>query len=202
MIIIKILKKLRNTIAYIILKIFGWKYIQTVKIPNKAILINGPHTSYWDSFWSILGRYAFLSNVHLYAFFKSEANKSFWGKIYRSMGGIPIDRRKIFNKSKDKSMVDVATDIVKNMKSGLLAISPEGSRKLRKKWKSGFYYIAYNAKVPIIIGIIDYVRKEIGIVGVVHPTGNFEEDMKKINKFYEDLNAKYPEKFSIHKIDR
>ena len=65
-------------------------------------------------------------------------------------------------------------------------------------WKTGFYHIARGAKVPIVLGYLDYRRKVGGIGPVVHPTGNMETDMKIIQNFYADITGKYPKQALSH----
>jgi len=65
------------------------------------------------------------------------------------------------------------------------------------KWNKGFYYIALRANVPIIIGYLDYQKKEIGVKGVINNLENINSVMNQINMMYEDVSAKYPDKFSL-----
>ncbi len=76
-----------------------------------------------------------------------------------------------------------------------IAITPEGTRKGTAKWRKGFLYIAHDAKVPLLLGAIDYKLKKIEITTEFTPTGNVDNDMKAIKKFYSKFHAKYPEKF-------
>ncbi len=186
--------------ALFILTIFGWKKGDFSALRNikKAILVAGPHTSYWDAFWAILGKYSFLHDKKTFALFKIEANKSFWGKFYRVLGGIPVDRGKVSEGSKKISIVKLVAKKIKFMDEGLLLISPEGTRSLNKKWKTGFYHIALEADIPIVLGYMDYKKKEIAISKVVNPTGDFKRDMEEINNYYKNATAKYPEKFALN----
>lgn len=79
-----------------------------------------------------------------------------------------------------------------------LAVTPEGTRSLTDKWKTGFLYIAYGANVPIQLGVIDYKNKHILINEQYQPTGDMETDMKNIRKFYSNYGyaARYPKKFN------
>ncbi len=72
--------------------------------------------------------------------------------------------------------------------------TPEGTRSYAKRWKSGFYHIALEAGVPIILGYLDYKKKHAGIGPVFHPTGDYEKDLEEIQAFYRGVTAKYPEK--------
>src|SRR5690606_18805419 len=78
-----------------------------------------------------------------------------------------------------------------------LVVTPEGTRSLSKKWKSGFYHVALGANVPILLGYLDYDKREAGIGKVIHPSGDFEADMREIADFYRNISPKYPAKFSL-----
>ena len=76
-------------------------------------------------------------------------------------------------------------------------ITPEGTRARRTQWKTGFYYAALKAGVPICLGYLDYAKKEAGVGPALYPTGNLEADMRKIMDFYRNIKGKYPELFSL-----
>jgi 1-acyl-sn-glycerol-3-phosphate acyltransferase len=78
-----------------------------------------------------------------------------------------------------------------------LAIAPEGTRKKTAKWKTGFYYIALAAGVPITLAYIDYSQKEIGVIKNFYPTGAAEQDIDEIKQYYSHIQAKHPKKFTI-----
>jgi len=76
----------------------------------------------------------------------------------------------------------------------ILTIAPSGTRKKVKKWKTGFYYIAQGANVPIVLGFLDYRRKVGGLGPTIYPTGDVDADMKTIRAFYSGVTGRYPEK--------
>jgi 1-acyl-sn-glycerol-3-phosphate acyltransferase len=78
-----------------------------------------------------------------------------------------------------------------------LAITPEGTRSLVKKWKMGFYYIAVKANVPIQLAYFDYAKKEMGITKVFYPTGDENADLKVIQDYYKDVTARNPGNFHL-----
>ena len=78
-----------------------------------------------------------------------------------------------------------------------LGITPEGTRKPMKEWKKGFYFIAMNANVPILLIGLDYGKKEARVLDVFFPTGNYDEDIIKIKAYFKDIKAKKPENFII-----
>jgi 1-acyl-sn-glycerol-3-phosphate acyltransferase len=76
-------------------------------------------------------------------------------------------------------------------------LSPEGQLAKTIRWKKGYYYMAVRANVPIVVGFIDYKRKEIGIKGIIDSLSSIEVVRKEVAELYSDVSAKYPEKFSL-----
>lgn len=170
-----------------ILRLFGWTVATDRPLKEKYVLIGAPHTSNWDFPLGLLGMLAMglrFCWVGKHTLFKGPA-----GRLFRLIGGIPVDRRKI-RSSFIKQMVALF-DTRENM---ILAIAPEGSRSKTLYWKTGFYYIALGADVPIALGYIDYREKKIGIGQILFPSGNIEKDIKRIQKCYEGKTGRYPEK--------
>ena len=81
-------------------------------------------------------------------------------------------------------MVDQTVAKFRENENLVVLIPPEGTRSRVKRWKSGFYHIANNAQVPILLGYIDAVKKEAGLADFFQPTGNMEADIEKIREFY------------------
>ena len=115
--------------------------------------------------------------------------------IFRWMEGIPVDR------SRKTSLVDQMIKIAKSSQKFHLAITPEGTRKANPNWKKGFYYIAQGAGLPIILVAIDYEKKCITAEKVIHPSGDLDKDMREIKLYYKNFKGKYPENFSIGKVE-
>ena len=82
----------------------------------------------------------------------------------------------------------------------IMVIPPEGTRSKVRYWKTGFYYIAHGAGVPIALGYIDYKRKAGGIGPAVVTTGDIEGDMVKIRDFYADVTGKNPHQWAEQSI--
>jgi len=94
------------------------------------------------------------------------------------LGGIPINRTKSHN------VVYEIVDQFKNNDNFVVLVPPEGTRRKVSEWKTGFYHIANNAKVPILMGYVDAENKEAGFADFFYPTGDLENDMKEIRGFY------------------
>lgn len=170
-----------------ILKVAGWTLIDTADKVKKCVICVAPHTSNLDFiigklYYSALGREASFFMKKEWFFFPM-------GLLFRSMGGIPVDR------SKKNSITDQLAERFRRAEELHLAITPEGTRKPTKDWKKGFYYIAQKAGVPIQLAYIDYAKKEVGIATNFIPTGDVEADLQQIKLFYKDVKGKIPENF-------
>ena len=183
---------IRSCISHGILKLFGWN--TTGILPDgihKAVLIVAPHTSYLDF---VIGRLTFgASKLKVRVLIKEEAFFFPFGGLLRSLGGVPVAR------GKKNNMVDKAVEYLNSHDDLVVVITPEGSRKLVKQWKKGFYLIAEKAKVPIALGFIDYKRKIGGVGPLIYPTGDYEKDLAAIQEFYKDMTPRHPELFHLSK---
>lgn len=170
-------------------QIGGWT--AKAEIPenvNKAIIIVAPHTANKDFPVGLGARYKMQIDARFLA--KKELFEGPFGWIFKVTGGIPVDR------SKKNNLVDQVADLFSAHESLFLVIAPEGTRKLTSRWKTGFYHMAKKANVPIIMAFIDFRTKEAGLGGILHPTGNMEEDFATIEKFYSSITAAVPENFN------
>ena len=113
----------------------------------------------------------------------------------KQTGAIGIDRKEI-KKNNSSNTTDLMAELFQKYKDLVLMISPEGTRKPNANWKSGFYYIASKARVPIVLGYADWAKKEAGLGKVIYPT-NFEEDMKAIMDFYRNITGKHHQNFKL-----
>ncbi len=179
--------------AKFIFFITGWTvYGKMPRDLKKAVIIAAPHTSYWDFLYATL---AFsIIRVPLKVTVKKEVvNHPLMGWLVRSLGGIAIDRTpKEGNLKKNVSMVDAMVNLIHERDELIMMITPEGTRKRVKKWKSGFYRVAEQAKVPIIMGYLDYAKKHAGFGPIFYPTGDYDKDVEEIMDFYLSKTGKYP----------
>ena len=184
-----------KSLATFLLKILGWKIsVNLDDLPRKAVLIQAPHTSAWDF---VYGRLGLLSKkVKIRTMIKKESFYFPMGYLLKALGAFPIDRG-----NSQKSIKHVA-NLFNKKEDFILLIAPEGTRKLNKRWKKGFYFVAEKANVPILLGYLCYKKKIAGIGPAIMPTGDYEEDMKIIEAFYHDKVAKFPENFNLSEENR
>ena len=167
----------------------SWKVVDHFpKDLKKAVVAAAPHTSKEDF---PVGTGAWYYEKRQASFIaKKELFDSPLGFIFHAMGGIPIDR------AKSKNMVEQVADIFRSRDELVLVIAPEGTRERLPRWKTGFYYMAKAAKVPIVLAYMDFGKKEVGMGHVFWPTDDEAADFKYIESFYKDKTAKYPEKYN------
>lgn len=187
-----ILKDVLRVLSIIILKIAGWQIEGQPPDVPKFVLIAAPHTSNWDGFYMILVAFTYRRNLHWMG--KRSLFRPPFGIFMRFFGGIPIGR------SIDSDTVSQSISVINNASHIVLAVPPEGSRKKVTYWKTGFYYIAQGANVPIVMGYLDYGNKRTGVGPAFYPTGNLEADFEEIKGFYEPFTGKYPKDTSTTQL--
>jgi 1-acyl-sn-glycerol-3-phosphate acyltransferase len=181
---------LLSIIGKLILKILGWKIEGNIPPDlKKAVIVCGPHTSNWDALYSLSGFVA--CKLHIRFAIKKEAMFFPLGWFLRGLGAIPIERGRCGKKT--ESMVDTISAIYKKYDSLYIAISPEGTRKYAERWKTGFYFIALNANVPIVLCYLDYEKKIAGFGPIIYPSGDIDKDIIIIKNFFKKIKGKYPE---------
>lgn len=173
---------------FILCTLFGWKtYNEFPSDLNKYIIIVAPHTSWIDFPLGVLARFAYGLKANYIG--KHTLFKPPYGFIFRALGGAPVERGKSANK------VDAIIDIFNNNKKFILALSPEGTRKKLNKWKTGFYYVAKGADVPIVMTGFDFAKKSIYVSKPYYLTNNIKVDFKNFHNFFKDMKGRHPEKF-------
>lgn len=173
---------------FIYTKILGWKLVgEFPKELKKYIVIGAPHTSWKDFPIAILARNSWGVKINFIG--KKSLFKPPFGFIFRWLGGAPVDRSKSNNK------VDAIVDVFNKHEQFRLALSPEGTRKKVDKWKTGFYYIAKGADVPIIMFAFDFEHKQIILSEPFYPTNDKEKDFEHFYSFYKDIKGANPELF-------
>lgn len=179
---------MKKALSRLILKMFGWQCKVTVPDLPKCVICVAPHTSNWDFiigklFYNAAGRHASFLIKKEWFFFPM-------GPIFRSMGGVPVER------GRKNDMVQQMVDLFNAKDHFQLAITPEATRKRNPNWKKGFYYIAKRANVPIVLAYMDYGKKVMGMEVVFTPTDDEEADMKYIKNYFTQFTARHPENFA------
>lgn len=178
-----------KSICSFILRTIGWKVVGNQDLPNKSVICVAPHTSNWDLLLGLIvyksmGRKASFLIKKEWFFFPMNI-------LFKALGGIPVDR------SRKSSLTEQMAEIYEKRDNFQLAITPEATRKRNPEWKKGFYFIALEADVPIVVAAFDYGKKEVDLKMILMPTGDVDADIAKIKSCYKDVTAKHPENFAL-----
>lgn len=171
---------------FIFFYLMGWK-IKGAMDANirKSVMIIIPHTSWHDFYIGLFTRGIIGLEMHYVA--KKELFRFPFGIYFRWMGGAPLDRSGNLNK------VDAIAEMFKKRDVFRLAIAPEGTRKKVTGLKTGFYYIALKADVPIIPIVFDYGKKEVVLNNAFYPAGNIRQDLKLLQNNFTGAKGKITE---------
>ena len=174
--------------SFILFRLFGWKLINDFPHDTKKYLvIAAPHTSWMDFPIAILARMASGTMINFIG--KGSLFKGPFGFIFRLLGGIPVDR------SQNNNLVDSIVALFNSKEDFRLGLSPEGTRKKVAKWKTGFYYIAKGANVPVVMASLDFGNKQIKISKAYTITDNKEADFTYFHAFFSQVKGKNPNQF-------
>ena len=179
---------MKKLLGRIYLTCGGWRQIGEPPREAKCIIVAAPHTSGWD-LPPLLG-FAWVNGIKLSWMGKHTLFGGRWGWLFRWLGGIPIDRR-----SRNGVVAQMAA-VFEESDRLALAIPVEGTREYREYWKSGFYYIAKQTGVPIVLTVLDWSRKEGGFGPTIWPSDDLGADMDQVRAFYEGRRGKYDGQFS------
>lgn len=174
------------------LRLLGWKVDGQAPSEPKYVMIAAPHTSNWD--FPVTLMTAFAMRLKLYWMGKDSLFPPVLGTVMRWLGGIAV------NRARSGNMVQGTVDAFNSAKQLAVLVPPEGTRGKVTHWKTGFYYIAVGANVPIALAYLDFKRKTGGIGRMFYPTGDLEADMAEIQKFYAGITGKNPQHFSADNI--
>lgn len=165
----------------------GWKIVGNIdEGVKKCVMMVMPHTSAHDFYLGIFTRG--ITGLEMNFVGKKELFRFPFGAYFRYMGGEPLDRSGGLNK------VDSIAAIFKRREVFRLAVAPEGTRNKVTELKTGFYFIALKANVPIIPVAFDFGKKEVNLGKPVYPSGEIEEDLKILKQHFVGVKGKIPEK--------
>jgi 1-acyl-sn-glycerol-3-phosphate acyltransferase len=174
-------------IRFIFETLLGWRVAGTYPVEPKFIGVFAPHTHFFDfalMWYCAVATRRFPNWAGKMELFENPI----LGKIYRRLGGIPVDR--------DNPMTALKQMIrsVKQMDRLALLINPEGTRQYSDHWKQGFYFVANKTNTPLILIALDYGKKHVAFSEPFYTSGDIEKDMEIIRAFYADVRGKIPER--------
>ena len=155
---------------------------------RKCVLIAAPHTSNWDLPYTLMVAFALRLDIRWMG--KQSLFRWPFGPVMRWLGGIAVDRSQNTNLVAASAAALIAADGPLQ-----LVVPPEGTRGKTRHWKTGFYFIALQARVPIILAFMDYRRKVSGLGPEFMPTGDVDKDMAEIKRFYAGVQGRRADGF-------
>ena len=184
-----IVNTLLRAFSLFFLKITGWK-VQGSMPPGcrKSVWIAAPHTSNWDLPYTLM--VVFALNLRVYWMGKEQLFRWPFRGFMMWLGGIPVHREKSSN------LVAASIAAIQQAPGPMqLIVPPEGTRSKARYWKTGFYYIAVGAQVPIVMAYMDYEKKIAGLGPVFQPSGDIDADMAAIKAFYAPFKGRNAAQF-------
>ena len=178
---------MRKFVARRFLALTGWEAEGFRPLEPRYVLIAAPHTSNWDLAYLLAIADVFdvkISWMGKHALFRPPL-----GWFMRRLGGIPVARHRRGN------LVSAMARAFDDRESLALVVPAEGTRDYVPYWKSGFYHIARQAGVPIVLGYLDYERRRGGFGPALVPTGDVRRDMDEIRDFYSDKVGRHRDRF-------
>lgn len=172
-----------------LLKAMGWTFKQDVAPQDqykKFVIIAAPHTSNWDL--PLMLACSYISGLRISWLGKHTLFRSVGRPFFSWLGGVPVDR------TAAKGMVAQVVDVFNEREELAIAVPPEGTRGYTDGWKTGFYYIAHGAGVPIVMSFLDFKTKTAGFGPAVMPSGDIEADFEIFREFYAPCEGKFPER--------
>ena len=150
----------------------------------KFVIAVAPHTSNWDFIVAIGVRTYLKEPIHFVG--KKELFTPLTSWFFKRLGGMPLNRKK------NEKVVDAITRMYAEEEVFRMAIAPEGTRKKVSEWKTGFYYIAHNAGVPILPISFDWENRIMTFHPLFTPTGDVKSDIARLQKLFEGVVGRIP----------
>jgi 1-acyl-sn-glycerol-3-phosphate acyltransferase len=173
-------------IATKLLAWLGWQAVLEPAPGKKMVAVGYPHTSNADFVPALLWAWATGSKMNWIG--KQELFRGLMGPVMLGLGGIPV------NRDKTRNFVDTVAELIRDREEITLIIAAEGTRSRAEHWRTGFYYMALEAGVPIGLGFIDWGKRRVGIGGYLTPSGDIQQDFEILKAFYADMRGRDPSK--------
>ncbi len=172
-------------LAWLLLKLGGWKLRGEPPRARKYIVIAYPHTSNWDVPFTLAVCLMYRLKIHWMG--KASLFRGPLGPLMKWLGGTPVYL------DQSRNQVQQIVDLFDRHDELIVVIAPEGARAYVDSWKTGFYRIAVGAGVPIALGFLDFARREAGYLDAWHPCGDLDRDLPLIQAQYRGIRGLYPE---------
>lgn len=170
--------RLTRCLGRCLLRLFGWRVEGAFPEQTKMVLIGAPHSSNWDF---ILGMAAmFAIGIRISFFIKHTAFKPGLRHFLRWLGGVPVNRR-----APGGIIEQTAEAMANTQRMMVLAVTPEGTRRAVKHWKTGFYRIAMANHLPVVPVGIDNQRRVFEIGPAFELSGEQSSDFATMQAWFQ-----------------
>lgn len=148
-------------------------------------MVVAPHTSNWDFFVGLGARSMMGTDTRYVG--KRELFRFPFGWIFKALGGYPVDR------SKNNKFVDAVCDLYNSKDRFSICLTPEGTRSYAPVWKTGFWHIAHNLQIPIVMIAMNYQTKSIVIEKPFSTSDDIDSDISKMKDYFKNVPGYHPE---------
>lgn len=169
------------------LRLAGWRFAGTIPNRAKMVVIVAPHTSNWDFLIGVAGMFA--TGLRVTFLGKDTLFRWPFGVIMRWLGGFPVDRASPHNVVKQTIAHIAASDRI------ILGLSPEGTRRKRARWRTGFHYVARGAQIPIVPVALDYSTRTIRFFPPHEPSDSVDDDLTMLGAYFHAGMARHPAQY-------
>ncbi|MFI5312020.1 MAG: lysophospholipid acyltransferase family protein [Gemmatimonadales bacterium] len=173
--------------AILAMRLSGWRFEGEMPNLPQFVVIVAPHTSNWDFAVGVMAMFA----LGIRGTFLGKHSLFRWplGAMMRWLGGVPVDR------SASHNVVEQTTDYFRHRPQIVLALSPEGTRRKLPEWRTGFWYVAKGASVPIVPMAFDYSRRMFRIYPPVVTSESRERDFEQLHALFDAKMARHPDRY-------
>lgn len=177
---------LKALYTFIFCRLLGWRIEGQLPKAKKYIIVVAPHTSNFDFMLGVFTRRILVFDPKYVA--KKELFVFPFGYFFKWMGGYPVDR------SRNSNFVDSIVELFNEKEEFIITMTPEGTRSYNPKWKTGFYYIAKKAQVPVLKVGFDYANKRVVLAEAQYIESTVEECIQEFKAYFSQFKGKHPEK--------
>jgi Acyltransferase len=167
-----------------ILALAGWRIQGTVPAAPRAIAVVAPHTSNWDFAIGYSVKLALGLNANWLG--KHTLFRGLLGRIAYALGGLPVDR------TAPTGLVAQIVQRFREQPNLYIGIAPEGTRRKTDHWKTGFYYMARDAGVPIWPVALDWGTRTVRLGEPLMPTDDDQADLEILLRFFRRVKGRHP----------
>jgi 1-acyl-sn-glycerol-3-phosphate acyltransferase len=179
--------RLTRWMGRVILWLMRWQVRGALPNLSRFVIIAAPHTSNWDFVIGLAVRLALDLDAHWLG--KHTLFRGPFAPFLHWLRGIPV------NRSSPQGLIGKLSACYREDRPFVLALAPEGTRSRVKRWKSGFYFVALQAGVPVVPVTFDYKLRTVGILAPFSPTGHLGEDLLELQRLYTQVTPRHPERF-------